>query len=544
MKITNINKTMRTIVLRCGFFFFCIVNSFAATEETVIAVSANDFLNSIGANSAIYRRGENMDKTIECCQYAGIRWIRMDNVSEPERIRELYEKSGIKVSCSLGSANAEVDFDLPAFIANLREAALSGALIAVEGLNEPNNWKVKYQGEVGGGSNSWMPVARLHRDLYEAIKSDSVLKNYPVWATTETGAQTDNCGLQFLAIPEGANTLMPVGTKYADYATCHNYFTHPSWPGLHDNQTWHSSDPSKNCPVDGLYGNYGLTWSKKFPGYSDAELETLPRVTTETGVTIGGDITEEDQALLYMSNYLAQYKRNWSYTAMYILRDRTDESGNQTFGFFSGDYVPRKAAHYLHNLTTILADQVSVDALDSLSYSLIPERPATVHELLLQKADRTLMLVVWGEKFVHGSSVDNIEVHLSDIYREIKVYDPTQGVMPIQTCMNTNVVALSMLNHPYVIELKPSDVVSTNIGPIVAVAQRIRSVVNETLHIPACEPLERISLMDLSGKIVWQQDVQNSSGTFVDMSNFDAGYYLLRLIAADKTSECVKILKQ
>ena len=89
MKITNINNTMRTIVLRCGFFFFCIVNSFAATEETVIAVSANDFLNSIGANSAIYRRGENMDKTIECCQYAGIRWIRMDNVSEPERIREL-----------------------------------------------------------------------------------------------------------------------------------------------------------------------------------------------------------------------------------------------------------------------------------------------------------------------------------------------------------------------------------------------------------------------------------------------------------------------
>ena len=62
-------------------------SAFAVTEETVKAVPANDFLNSIGANSAIYRRGENLDKTIECCQYAGIRWIRMDEVN-PEQIKE------------------------------------------------------------------------------------------------------------------------------------------------------------------------------------------------------------------------------------------------------------------------------------------------------------------------------------------------------------------------------------------------------------------------------------------------------------------------
>ena len=80
-------------------------------------------------------------------------------------------------------------------------------------------------------------------------------------------------------------------------------------------------------------------------------------MTTETGCTIEGPITEEIQALNLLSMYLDQFKRGWSHTAVYLLRDRTDEGGNQSFGFFKPDYTPRKAAVYLHNLTTILADQ-------------------------------------------------------------------------------------------------------------------------------------------------------------------------------------------
>ena len=60
---------------------------------------------------------------------------------------------------------------------------------------------------------------------------------------------------------------------------------------------------------------------------------TLPRVTTETGVTIHGEFTEEIQAVLYLSVFLDQFKRGWSHTAIHLLRDRTDEGGNQTFGF-------------------------------------------------------------------------------------------------------------------------------------------------------------------------------------------------------------------
>jgi hypothetical protein len=65
---------------------------------------------------------------------------------------------------------------------------------------------------------------------------------------------------------------MPDGTTYADFANVHNYIYHPNSPGLEDNKTWNAADPGPACKVDGLYGNYGLTWAKKFPGYSVKDL--------------------------------------------------------------------------------------------------------------------------------------------------------------------------------------------------------------------------------------------------------------------------------
>ncbi len=183
------------------------------------------------------------------------------------------------------------------------------------------------------------------------------MKKYPVWSISAGGAQVDNVGLQFLKIPSGAGTIMPEGTAYADFANVHNYTYHPRSPGLADNKTWNAADPSSACKVDSLYGNYGVTWAKRFRGHSEAELATLPRVTTETGTTIAARSPRKSRRSIYSTPDLAQFKRGWKYTAVYLLRDRTDEPGNQSFGFFKPDYTPRKAAVYLHNLTTILANQ-------------------------------------------------------------------------------------------------------------------------------------------------------------------------------------------
>lgn len=436
------------IGLRCaGLLWLGHVSAGAGAE--VAARSADEFLNSIGTLSAISVRGESLEKTIECAKYLGVRWLRAGiegNVPKEQFVR-LHREAGLRFSWGFGSGSA----DLAKLIRTGREMAAAGALLAFEGPNEPNNWGINYEGEAGGKNGTWMPVAKLQRDLYRAVKNDPLLKDYPVWSISEGGAETDNVGLQFLAIPEGAGTLMPAGTKFADYANVHNYIYHPNASGLEDNKTWKAADPTKACKVDGLYGEYGVTWAKHFQGYSEAELQTLPRVTTETGTTIGGVVTEEIHALNLMTMYLDQFKRGWSYTAVYLLRDRVDEGGNQKFAFYSPDYTPRKAAHYLHNLTTILADTGSAKQPGKLAYS-IADQPATVHDLLLGKSSGAFDLVVWGEQL---KGTNNVTVRVAGAFPSATIYDPTIGASAIRTLTHTTAIALEVTDHPLIIELHP-----------------------------------------------------------------------------------------
>ena len=360
-------------------------------DETYTAVPANDFIASIGVNSSINSRGEYIEKTLDCMTYLGARWIRSGYGGTIDDQRYLWEKAGIRFSLVLGTQDGTLAPEWT--IEGARQVARMGALIAREGVNEPNNWTVKYKdpdtGEIveSGGSLSWKALAQAHADFYRLAKEDDILKDYPVWSISEPGAEHDNVGMQFLTIPEGANTVMPEGTAYADCANCHNYIVHPGWPGVHNNQTWLTSDPTSNSPLDGLYDNFGLTWGKNYEGYDETTLKTLRRVTTETGTTINESVSEEMQGLLYLNLYLCQFKRGWEYTSMYILRDRVDEAGNQTFGFFGRDYKPRIAAHYLHNLTTILADNESIDNPSTLSYS-IRNKPNTVPSPYTQPKSR------------------------------------------------------------------------------------------------------------------------------------------------------------
>jgi len=422
-------------------------------KETVTAQSANDFLNSIGVNSAINSRGENAEMTTACAKYLGFRFIRGTGPNDKTPLvfyKKLYDEANVRFACSIGSAPSNTD--IAKVIEGAKSLAQNGCLLAIEGPNEPNNWAVTYNGVLGGGSTaSWKPVAELQRDLYSAVKSDSVLKNYPVWSLSETGGQKDNMGLQFLTIPTGANTLMPEGTKYADYACCHNYFNHANFPAIQNNQTWRSADPTSDCPVDGLFKNYGNTWKSKFTGYSAEQLIALPKVTTETGAKIDGAITEEIQALMYLSTYLSQFKRGWSYTAIYLLRDRTDETGNQTFGFYKPDYTPRLSAFYLHNLTTVLADNKSVASPVQLKYE-IPNKPITVHDLLLQKSNGVLELVVWGEQFLGGTN--DIKINFDKTFKIVRIFNPIVGTDAVETYNNVNSISLSMTNHPYILEIE------------------------------------------------------------------------------------------
>jgi hypothetical protein len=418
-----------------------------------VAVATNDFLNSIGVVTTFPDRGQPLARTIEMVRYCGFRWVRagIEGLSDkgPTTIQtflDLHRETGVRLSWGLVSGGT----DVKKLVETGKVLAEAGALLAFEGNNEPNNWGVTYQGEKGGGREpSWMAVAKLQRDLYQAVKRDPVLAKYPVWSISEPGAQRDNAGLQFLTIPPGAQTLMPDGTKYADYANVHNYIYHPHSPYLADNKTWHAADPTAASKVDGLFGNFGVTWARRFRGYTQEQLDTLPRVTTESGANIEGPVTEEIHGLNLMNFYLAQFKRGYAYTSVYLLRDRTDEDGNQSFGFFRADYSPRKAAIYLHNFTTILADDGTLAKPGHLDFAIV-NQPETVHELLLQRSETTFQLIVWGER-LRGQ--DRVTVQLGVTPASVRIYDPTIGIEPVRTPTNVSSFELALSDHPIVIAI-------------------------------------------------------------------------------------------
>jgi hypothetical protein len=429
----------------------------SAPGQGVTAVAARDFLSSIGVNTHV-DQGIDPATYVGPLQYAGIRNVR-DTVTPPHTsatvkgLSLLHQQAGVLVAITTSGVG-----DLNSSLSAGQSLAAGGALLALEGPNEPNNFSFQYKGANCGkapGVASWLGCAHYQRDLYARVKASAALKGYPVFASSEDGAETDNVGLQFLTIPADGGTLMPDGTRYADYANPHNYVCATNGV-LGDNQAWNAADPTLNSTWDGLYGEYGVTWSGKFKGYSNAQLQTLPRVTTETGWETGtgtGYLSEQQQGKIILNVFLAQFKRGWRHTFIYQLRD--NEGGNPTYGMFHSDSTPKPSATYLHNLTAILADDGPITP-GALDYS-IPGEPATVHDLLIQKSDGRFYLVVWDEHAPPTSgdsaATDAVSVKLGQLFSTVNLYDPTVGTSPVSTLGNVNSVPLTLTDHPLILEL-------------------------------------------------------------------------------------------
>jgi hypothetical protein len=402
----------------------------------VVAVGSNVFLSSLGVNTHV-SQGYNPGSYILPLRYLGVRNIRDSERNVPGLLL-VHQQTGVLVDL-LGD-------DVIGLTAAAKTLAKAGALLSIEGPNEPNNFPISYNGQKTGETMSWLPIAQLQKDLYSAVKNDPELKRYPVFHVSEAGAETDNVGLQFLTIPAGAKTLLPDGTPFADYANPHNY-VNGIGIGQVDNQAWNAADPTLDSHWDGLYVEYGRTWKNHFPGYSNEELQALPRVTTETGWEAASAEEECAQGTVLVNTYLAQFKRGWRYTFIYQLGE--GEGGGGHHGLFHENWTPKLAATYIHNLTSILADQTPVANPGRLDYS-ISKPPSTVHDLLLQRSDGVFQLVVWGEQ-VSGSN--NITIDLGAPRATVKIYDVTDGAEPVRTLANVASVPLVLTDHAMVVEL-------------------------------------------------------------------------------------------
>src|SRR5262249_26253665 len=99
----------------------------ADAEGPTTAMRAVDFLNSIGVNSAINMRGENLQKTIECTKYLGVRWFRsgIEGGLPLQNFLDLHQQTGARFSWGLVSGGS----DLPKLIRTGKQLAEAGALL-------------------------------------------------------------------------------------------------------------------------------------------------------------------------------------------------------------------------------------------------------------------------------------------------------------------------------------------------------------------------------------------------------------------------------
>lgn len=391
------------------------------------------FLDSLGVCTHIGQGVDAAAGAASALSYLGIRNVRDDgNVEHVQDWIELHRRSGARVDLL-------TNHDIAETVQMAEQLRAAGALMALEGPNEPNNWPVTYQGRTSGFDTTFLPVAQLQRDLYRAVKADPALAGIPVFASSEAGgSEPDDVGLQFLQIPDGAGISMPDRTRYADFANTHTY------PQGHagnwvDNIAWNGADPTLNGDWDGLYVEFGHTWHGGFPGYAPSDLITLPRVMTETGWATQGDgsITEDQQARLHLSLYLANFARGWSHTFIYMLRD---DPAQGYWGLVDTDYRPKTSGTFIHNLTTILAGRGPHNGTGPLRYS-IPEQSSTVHDLLLRGRDGGANLTVWNEQKI-GSA--DVVLDLEKVHQTVEIHDPAAGTAPTRVLHHVRTLELTL----------------------------------------------------------------------------------------------------
>jgi hypothetical protein len=248
-------------------------------------------------------------------------------------------------------------------------------------------------------------------------------------------------------------------------------------------QGWASSSTGDYGKVGSLAASADYANAHVYPGTgntpggtlaildSDANLAAAnePVINTELGWYTNGSTTDPSSvSLLVQAKYtldglLDAYKAGDPQTYLYELLDEQSSSANSesNFGLFYANGTAKPAATAVHDLTTLLADKGGSFTPGTLGYSLTGTL-STDNSLLLEKSDGSFWLAIWNETRLSGpTSPSNIIVanHAVTLTlanaANIDVYDPLTGTSVIQSASGTTTIALSVPDHPILIEIQP-----------------------------------------------------------------------------------------
>ncbi len=384
------------------------------------AVAADQFADGIGVNiHAMYLDGgyRDLDQVIRCLRYLGVVHVRDAVPGDGPRNQARYDK--------LAQAGIRFDFfvqkDIAGAVSRMHafETRHPGAIAAIEGPNEVNNWPVTYDGRGGKAGALAFQAA-----LYKAVRADPVLRGIPI--------------LNFTGYPDAAGP--------ADFTNIHPY--------PHRGQQ----------PYATLMKDATRRW-KAMPGkpimLTEAGYYTLP------GKVGWGGVDDATQARLTVNLLLdAAYigaKRTYLYQLLDAYPDPDGTKQESHFGLFDLHYRPKPAATAIRNLIALMARFHGAPASASLAAVDFGPLPGGVRSLTIQ-AGTAQLIALWNESELWDN--DAARARMTDgalpVIAKVEhagttvvLHRPLQSLPPQPLAVRDGTVTVDVGADAVVLEIKP-----------------------------------------------------------------------------------------
>ena len=386
---------------------------------------AADFLGTMGVDVHLsdFNSQRGTDRTLAALDYLGI-----DNIRSPLAGNLLLDGSiasdladaGIRIDALLGTKISPADAidGIAAFAQDH-----PGAIMAIEGPNEIDQWPLSYDGLTGLAAG----IAFVD-DAAQAASAEPDLAGVPIYDLT------------------GA----PMSDTLEGDAS--------------DDTNIHAYQKSGAQPYDMLARAVGnFTVPDKGVVITETGYHTALNNATWEGVS---QITQAKMTLNLLADAASL---GVAQTFIYQLVDYRDATGvavDKHIGLFTSNFTPKIAATAIHNFTTILAD----DGADAHSFALRPpsidltDLPADAHSLVAEKSNGATDLILWSEPDI-WDQVNNVALPSEQIgvvldfgghAVDVRVYDPLLSDQPILSYDDVTAAPVLMTDHPIIVEFTPT----------------------------------------------------------------------------------------
>lgn len=293
-----------------------------------------------------------------------------------------------------------------------------GSVVLIEGINEPNNTPVAYEGRTGLDAAVFFQAR-----LYALAQASSALAGIPI---------AGMASWPYLGAPSDLMNLHP----------------YPRW-----------ARQPRRVLEDAVRQQQAAEDRPKGFAITEGGWHTL------VGVVEGQyeGVDEETQAKLVLNFILDGTALGARYVTLYTLYDEyADPAGTNPewhYGLFRFDGSPKPSAVALRTLNAILEDrgpQAGDFEPGSLSLQVTPD----AYKLLVQHSSGEFFLILWNEPELWDVAAnrpidppDQITTVRLDCEADVTVFDPLSGTAPLQAASGISTVTVALDGSPLVLRL-------------------------------------------------------------------------------------------